>query len=129
MVRLTPAQWGKVLYELTKDVKSNSKELDRAMTLFGDMLQKNYVLKRIDAIIETYEAYAKKQEGIKELVITTARKLNSDEIKNIEKKFGEKVESTMVVDPSIIGGVIVKTGNTILNGSIANQLEQLKHSL
>src|SRR3989338_7795910 len=129
MVRLTSTQWGKVLYELTKDVKSNSKELDRAIALFGDMLQKNYVLKRIDAIIEAYEAYAKKQAGIKELVITAARKLNVDEIKDIEKHFGDTVESTVVVDQGIIGGVVVRNGNTILNGSIANQLEQLKHCL
>ena len=62
-------------------------------------------------------------------MITAARKLNVDEIKDIEKHFGDTVESTVVVDPGIIGGVVVRNGNVILNGSIANQLEQLKHSL
>lgn len=128
-MKLTPAQLGKVLYELTKDTKIGSKAFQHAIEVFADMLHKNFALKRIDAIIQAYEVYAKKQAGIKELIITAARKLDAKEIEKIEQQFGDRVESTIVVDPAIIGGVIVKTGNIILNASISNQLEHLKHSL
>jgi F-type H+-transporting ATPase subunit delta len=47
----------------------------------------------------------------------------------LEKLTGKKVELTASVDPSIIGGIIAKVGDLVLDGSIRTQLASLKDSI
>jgi F0F1-type ATP synthase delta subunit len=42
---------------------------------------------------------------------------------------GEQATVSFRVDPSIMGGLIVKVGDKILDGSVVGQLESLKQSL
>lgn len=65
--------------------------------------------------------------------IITAYPVDMDTLENIkatvEKKLGKKVEFEVRQDPSIIGGVIIKAGSYILDASIKNYLQKLKHQL
>ncbi len=47
----------------------------------------------------------------------------------LEKLTGKKVELTTSVDPLIIGGIIAKVGDLVLDGSIRTQLASLKDSI
>jgi len=47
----------------------------------------------------------------------------------LEKLTGKQVKLTVSVDPSIIGGVIAKVGDLVLDGSIKAQLAGLKDSI
>ena len=42
---------------------------------------------------------------------------------------GKKVEVKSLVDPSIIGGVVAKVGDTVIDGSVRRRLEQLKEQV
>jgi len=42
---------------------------------------------------------------------------------------GKKVEVKVIVDPSVIGGVVAKIGDTIIDGSVKRRLEQLKEQV
>jgi F-type H+-transporting ATPase subunit delta len=42
---------------------------------------------------------------------------------------GRKVDVKVVVDPSVIGGVVAKVGDEVFDGSIANRLEDAKQAL
>jgi F-type H+-transporting ATPase subunit delta len=42
---------------------------------------------------------------------------------------GKKVEVKVLVDPSVIGGVVAKIGDTVIDGSIRRRLEQLKEQV
>ena len=42
---------------------------------------------------------------------------------------GKNVEVKVLVDPSIIGGVVAKIGDTVIDGSIKRRLEQLKEQV
>lgn len=44
----------------------------------------------------------------------------------LSKATGKKVEVKVIVDPSLIGGVVAKIGETIIDGSVKRRLEQLK---
>lgn len=46
--------------------------------------------------------------------------------KALEKKTGKGIELTVGVDPSLIGGVMVRIGDTVLDGTVRGQLERLK---
>ena len=49
--------------------------------------------------------------------------------KVLEKLTGKKVKLTTSVDPTIIGGIIAKVGDLVLDGSIRTQLAGLKDSI
>lgn len=45
------------------------------------------------------------------------------------KATGKNVEVKVVVDPSVIGGVVAKVGDTVIDGSIKRRLEQLREQV
>ncbi len=65
-------------------------------------------------------------------VVTSALPLNKEEEETVKKdivaRFGVK-EVTFRVDPSILGGLVVRVGDKILDASIAGKLENLRQSL
>jgi F-type H+-transporting ATPase subunit delta len=62
--------------------------------------------------------------------ITSAIALDEETTANLGRTIGEragrKVTLAAHVDPDIIGGIIVRVGNSILDASIRNRLEQLR---
>jgi ATP synthase F1 delta subunit len=54
-----------------------------------------------------------------------ARKLGEQ----IEKSTGQKIELTASVDPDILGGIVLRVGNSILDASIRNRLENLRKAV
>jgi F-type H+-transporting ATPase subunit delta len=62
--------------------------------------------------------------------ITSAVELDSETVDNLGKRIGEqvdrKIELSSEVDPDILGGVVLRVGNVILDASIKNRLEQLR---
>lgn len=49
-------------------------------------------------------------------------------IANLEKKTGKKVKLAIKIDKSIIGGGILRMGDTVMDGSIRKELEALKRN-
>lgn len=60
--------------------------------------------------------------------VTSALPLTSDEQEAVKKSFNAK-EVAFKVDPSILGGLVVKIGDKVLDGSVAGKLEGLRQSL
>ena len=62
--------------------------------------------------------------------LTTASKVDKSVRDGIaaklEKVLGQKVSLTCEVDPDIIGGLVVRVGDTVFDGSVANQLSQVR---
>jgi ATP synthase, F0 subunit b len=64
--------------------------------------------------------------------ITSALPLNDKEQDTVKKSVLEKVGAKAVafrVDPSILGGLVIKVGDKVLDGSVAGKLEGLRQSL
>jgi len=47
----------------------------------------------------------------------------------LSKATGKNVEVKVVVDPSVIGGVVAKVGDTVIDGSVKRRLDQLKEQM
>lgn len=60
--------------------------------------------------------------------VTSALPLTSEEQEAVRKSFSTK-EVAFKVDPDILGGLVVKIGDKVLDGSVAGKLEGLRHSL
>ena len=42
---------------------------------------------------------------------------------------GKQVEVKVVVDPNVLGGVVARIGDTVIDGSVRRRLDQLKERL
>ena len=62
--------------------------------------------------------------------ITSAIALDEDEVKSLGDRIGQSVDRqvqvTADVDPDILGGIVLRVGNVVLDASIKNRLEQLR---
>jgi F-type H+-transporting ATPase subunit b len=61
-------------------------------------------------------------------VVTSALPLTSDEQNSVKKSVSVK-EVSFKVDPSILGGLVIKVGDKVLDGSVAGKLEGLRQTL
>ena len=90
-------------------------------------------LGELGAILNDYAAVADEQSGVVEAEITSAHPLNEEDRKQlaaqVEKKAGGQVRTTYLEDPSLLGGVVVKIGSTVYDGSVKAQLADLRQRL
>ncbi|MDD5528541.1 MAG: ATP synthase F1 subunit delta [bacterium] len=90
-------------------------------------------LKLIPYITSEYGQLRNAYAGIETVTITTAIPFDDKEKKdltlNLEKSTGYKIVSDFKVASDIIGGIIIKIGNKLVDGSTKNKLNLLKEAL
>lgn len=121
-----PVQYARILLKLTDGV--SGKELEAALTSFVDYLKEEQAIGKIDYILKEYVRLAEQAAGTQPLIVTAAHYLTPTAKKEIESQFGGKI-ADVTVDETLVGGVVVRKGNTILNASINKQLELLANSM
>jgi len=127
MKKHSARQYAIALWRATKGLKG--KDLESAIFNFASLLSQQRMLKKANVIINHFISYSKKQDGIQDLELTSAYPLSEKTIDSIKKIFGKKIEVVCGTDRSLIGGVIIKTRDRILDASIKTQLNKLKQSL
>jgi len=120
-------QYAKSLHEAIQGVKGD--KLAGMLKKFASILVRDRKLKQSEAIITEFIKYSKKQEGITEIIIKSARPLTHATVGNIKKILGEKIESIEKVDDQLIGGVTIESDDEILDASIKTQLLKLKEKM
>ncbi len=90
-------------------------------------------LKYLPQIEAQYKDFADELSGVLPAHIISASKLNQTQQKAIgaglEKKMGKKIELTVSVDPSLIGGLQANVGDKVFDGSIRTQLKHIEDKL
>ena len=88
---------------------------------------------RIEYIYSCFENYEKLYNQVKRVIVanvTSAVKLTDGEkakiTEKLEKKFGCRVELLCETDEKILGGIIIKTDDTILDGSLKRKMRDVK---
>jgi F-type H+-transporting ATPase subunit delta len=65
--------------------------------------------------------------------VTTAERLTDAERDDVRKRLetmtGKKVELLLKFDPEIIGGIIIRIGDQVIDGSVRNKLEKMRSRL
>lgn len=84
-------------------------------------------------ILDTFIEMAKTEAGIVQGTVISALPLKDEQLaqikSNIEQKIGGTIELTTEVDKSLIGGMIIRVGDKVVDGSIRGQMETLKVQL
>jgi len=89
--------------------------------------------KDLPAIIGKFVEKAAGSRSETSAEVTTAVTLDDGQqqrlVDTLSRRFARRVSLKVTVDPSILGGLIVQIGDTIIDGSVRSRLEQLKNSL
>jgi F-type H+-transporting ATPase subunit delta len=84
-------------------------------------------------LIEEFRALLDDQRGLVNVDAATATPMTPAQEgrlqKELERYTGKKVQLRLATDPSVRGGLIVKIGDTVLDGSIRRQLVRLREQL
>lgn len=76
-------------------------------------------------VVETYRNLSENQKAMKVIVSEKPTKSTLVHIeKLLEEKFGRNLNITYIIDPNIIGGMVVRYGNLLLDASIKGNLPQ-----
>ena len=111
--------------------------LERAVSdanpIFMNFLQALIERHRMPAIFRIrarYESLWDEENELLPVGVTSAVELDESTVENIGKRIGEqtgrKVELSSEVDPEILGGIVLRVGNFILDASIKNRLNQFR---
>jgi F-type H+-transporting ATPase subunit delta len=109
------------------------KLIDGADEIFMNFLQALIERHRMPAIFRIRSRYDELWDDENQLLpvqVTSAIELDKETIRSIGDRIGEqtglKVELSSDVDPDILGGIVLRVGNFILDASIRNRLNQLR---
>ncbi len=87
----------------------------------------------IPAIMRDFVSLVDRHEGIRRMEVTVARDLDAAETEILETglsdAFGAEVLLDIRVRPRIVGGIVVREGDTLYDGSIKRRLEAMRRAL
>ena len=73
------------------------------------------------------------RQGITHATATSASELTQDEIRELtarlEQSTGGRIALDVEVDPSLLGGLVVRVGDRLIDGSVRGRLERLRNQL
>jgi F-type H+-transporting ATPase subunit delta len=105
-------------------------------TIMGNFLNLIVQKRRADVlgdIAEMFQILVDEENNIAQGTVVSATELSAEMQakvqETLEKITGKQVTLTTQVDESIIGGMIAKVGDLVMDGSIKTQLEELKESI
>lgn len=116
--------------EKKRGLQAAISDVDPAVERFLMLLVENERLPLIGRIRREYDRLCDQAEDLLAVTVTSAVALDpaviSRLVEQISEQTGSRVELTEEVDPSIVGGVVLRVGNSILDASIRNRLENLR---
>jgi len=131
MKHIPPTKYAISLYESLKDVPQD--KIPELIKGFVSLLVKNKDISKANKIFKVFKEYYNERENILEVTASTALPLDNSDKKSIidilKKSFNKEIELTDDVDEKLIGGIVLKYGDFISDGSVKKQIDLLAESL
>jgi F-type H+-transporting ATPase subunit delta len=107
--------------------------LDAKVTNLLRTVVDNGRLAALPEIAVQFNALVKSRSGTSDATIESAFPIDGAQLPQVvaalEKRFGRKLNATVVVDPELIGGIRVVVGDEVLDTSVRSRLEKMKLAL
>lgn len=107
--------------------KHVSKETMGLLSLLSEKSRENLLEDICTGFINLYNAH----QGIIKVEVLSAMELDKKQTKSLQNELaestGKKVEMDLSVDESLVGGLIVKIGDTVIDGSVKHKIRMLKN--
>jgi F-type H+-transporting ATPase subunit delta len=105
-------------------------DADPILVNFLKLLIENHRMPVIFRVRRVVDELWRKENKLLPVTVTSAVELDQGTVSQIGDRIaeqtGRKVELSAIVEPDILGGLVVRVGNSILDASIRNRLEQLR---
>jgi F-type H+-transporting ATPase subunit delta len=131
-MKVSAKQYAQTLFELTVD-KSDA-DVDDVVVRFVAFMKKMGDRKKSRDVINQFNNIHNAKNNVVEAVVTSARTLDGNVQENVQsfvrKEYGAtSVILNNVIDKDIKGGIVVRVGDEVLDGSVSGRLKQLKNGL
>ncbi len=97
---------------------------------FLELLAERHRMPVLPRIRRAFDSLWAKENKLLPVTVTSAVELDDELVqdigKRIEEQTGRRVELSSKVDPDLLGGLVVRVGNMVLDASVRNRLEQLR---
>jgi len=107
--------------------------LDPTTVKFLGVLAENRRLRDLPAIIRAFRALAAAHRGEMTAEVTSAHPLTDTQVADLKQalrqRVGRDVSVDLSVDPSLLGGLVVKIGSQMIDSSIRTRLNTLAHAM
>jgi F-type H+-transporting ATPase subunit delta len=129
--------------KLNKEIRQLSRKMLQASFTDGQ-LDPGRIASLVDSVIaekprnyidvlKNYKRLLRLEVEKRHATIETASEVNpemrSDIVANLKSKYGNDLATEFHVDPQLLGGMRVRVGNDVWDGSVRNRLERLQHEL
>jgi ATP synthase F1 delta subunit len=108
-------------------------DVDPTVANFLALLIENHRMPVIFRVRREFERLWERENQLLPVTVTSAVKLDEATVtsigETIGQQTGQRVQLTANVDPDVLGGLVVRVGNSILDASIRNRLENLRRSV
>ena len=103
-----------------------------ALRFLGLLVDKQRA-EQVPDVLAAYRALRDERAGVVEADVRTAKPLGADEAdrlkRALEARAGKTVRMRIAVDPSLVGGLVVRLGDVVYDRSVKHQLETLRGQL
>ena len=104
-------------------------KLHEAVQNFVRIVAENRRLALLPAIAELFTGYHHDYERVVDVTVTTAYELTDDQKEKLGEALARKLERKVLIevqaDRSIIGGVVIQAGDTVIDASLRGRLGKL----
>jgi ATP synthase F1 delta subunit len=111
-------------------LKRSVTDAEPVLMNFLEALLERHRMPAIFRIRARYDELWEDERDLLPVEVTSAIELDKSIVSDIGKRIGEQTKRTVElsshVDPDILGGIVLRVGNVILDASIRNRLEQLR---
>jgi F-type H+-transporting ATPase subunit delta len=108
-------------------------KLDATTTNFLGVLAQNRRLNQLPQIIRAFRQLAAQYRGETTADVISAHPLDAEQVdalkQQLRTRLGRDVNVDLSVDPSLLGGLVVKIGSQMIDSSIKTRLNSLAHAM
>ena len=114
-------------------VKKVVSDADERIVNFLELLAERHRMPALFRIRREFDLLWAEENRLLPVTVTSAVELSKATVKQIGDRIAEqtdrKVDISSHVDPDILGGIVVQVGNSVLDASVRNRLEQLRRQV
>jgi F-type H+-transporting ATPase subunit delta len=116
--------------EKVEGLRSALQDADESVVNFLDLLIEKHRMPALFRIRREFDALWEEENRLLPVQVTSAIELDESTVKQIGDAIGKqtrrRIELTSEVDPGILGGIVLRVGNSILDASIRNRLDKVR---
>ena len=130
-MKFSAKQYAEALYDSLEG--TNPQDLDLVLNNFVEVLATNNDIKLFPEIENEFHKLELEKKGVKQVEVTTSHPLTKENERNIIEELNKlvkgDVELKKKIDERILGGVVIRMDDQMIDASVQNELNNLKQEL